>query len=104
MNQFDLYANANPQSKKAYPLFVDIQHNLLEALNSRVVIPLTKASPQQNLPDSLCPILDIEGNHYYLLTHQVTSVSKSYLKKKVGSVLLNRTEIINALDFLVSGI
>jgi len=41
MSQFTLYENENKNSKKAYPYFVDVQNDLLDELNSRVVIPLS---------------------------------------------------------------
>lgn len=44
MSQFALYANQNSDSKAAYPYFVDVQNELLNDLNTRLVIPLTLAS------------------------------------------------------------
>lgn len=41
MSQFSLYDNLNADSKDAYPYFVDVQHGLLDSLNTRLVIPLT---------------------------------------------------------------
>ena len=104
MNQYDLFANSDPDSNKAYPYFVDVQTSLLDMLNSRVVIPLTEAKPDNVLPSNICPMFNIGGKKYYLLTHQITTVSKSFLKEKEGSLLLNQTEILNSLDFLLSGI
>lgn len=104
MKQFDLYANTDTQTKKAYPFFVDVQTGLLDMLNSRVVIPLTEVEPDKDLPNNICPKFEIDGSQYYLLTHQITTVSRSFLKKNSGTVLLNRTEIINSIDFLISGI
>ena len=104
MKQFDLYFNTDPETKKTYPFVVDIQSGLLEMLNSRVVIPLTEAKPNKDLPNYLCPQFEINGSQYYLLTHQITTVSKSFLKKNSGSLALNRTEIVNSVDFLLEGI
>ncbi len=104
MKQYDLYFNTDPDTNKVYPFFVDVQTGLLEMLNSRVAIPLTEAQPNRELPKGLCPQFEIDGKPYYLLTHQITTVSKSFLKKSEGSLLLNRTEIINSIDFLLSGI
>ena len=104
MKQFDLYANTDAQTKKTYPLLVDVQTGLLDMLNSRVVIPLTEVKPDKDLPNNICPKLEINGKQYYLLTHQITTVSRSFLKRNAGTVLLNRTEIINSVDFLISGI
>jgi toxin CcdB len=104
MKQYDLYENTDIDSKSTYPFFVDIQTDLLDGLGSRVVIPLINARPDRNLPNNICPQIELNGEHYYLLTHQITTVASSFLKQKSGSLLLSRTEIINSLDFLVSGI
>jgi len=42
MSQFTLYENTNEESREAYPYFVDIQNGLLDSINTRLVIPLTR--------------------------------------------------------------
>lgn len=105
MRQFDVYANMDKDTNKTYPYFVDIQSELLDTLNSRVVIPLTPASKSANsYPANLCPSIKIENKAYCLLTHQLTSVSINFLKKNQGSIVSDRDEIVRAIDFLVTGI
>lgn len=104
MHQFDVYENTDDDTSEAYPYFVDVQTELLDVLSSRVVIPLTSASPDKNLPNNICPKVEIDGRPFHLLTYQITTVSSSFLTKKEGSLLLNRTDIINSVDFLFSGI
>lgn len=105
MQQFDLYLNTDKDSSKTYPYFVDIQNNLLDSLNSRVVIPLTAVGQtEKSYPDNLCPVVEISQQRFALLTHQLTSVSLGFLQKKAGSLALNRNDIIAAIDFLVTGI
>lgn len=105
MPQFTLYANSNPRSKKTYPYFVDVQNDLLDDLNTRVVIPLVAAN---QLPgsaiDKLCPIVSWDGEQFVLLTHQMTSVPVSALKAPVASLEHIRDTIVAAIDFLVTGI
>ncbi len=104
MKQFDLYKNTDKGSKKTYPYFVDVQTNLLDNLNSRVVIPLVPSSDAKEYPANLCPLVTINNKKYCLFTHHIAAVSSSFLKKKEGSLLLNRDHIITALDFLLTGI
>jgi toxin CcdB len=105
MRQFDVYANTDKDTNKTYPYFIDIQNGLLDTLNSRVVIPLTSAGkPDKTYPTNLCPIIQINNKNYVLLTHQITSVSMTFLKKNECSMMSNRDEIIAAIDFLVTGI
>jgi len=105
MSQFDLYINADKETSKTYPYFIDVQNDLLDALNSRLVIPLTPRSrADKPYPDHLCPILRIAGKDFALLTHQMTSIPVSFLKKKEGSLSGFRVEIVSAIDFLITGI
>ena len=105
MPQFDYYANTDKDTKTTYPFIVDVQDAILDKLNSRVVIPLT---PLSNLvkfyPKNLCPEITIEGKEYALLTHQMASVSTRALSNCEGSLAHIRTEIISAIDFLITGI
>lgn len=104
MKQYDLYENTDPDSQASYPFFVDVQTGLLEDLNSRVVIPIAPALDANSFPKNLCPIVEINNKQFALLTHQITTVSFSFLERKKGSLLLNRDDIISALDFLLTGI
>lgn len=104
MKQFDLYKNADPDSRGTYPYFVDVQTDLLDALNSRVVIPIAVVPEAKSFPENLCPVVEIKNKKYALLTHQITTVAASFLAHKEGSLLLNRSEIISAFDFLLTGI
>lgn len=104
MKQYDLYENTDSDSQVTYPYFVDVQTGLLNDLNSRVVIPIAPALDAKSFPKNLCPIIDINNKQFALLTHQITTVSSSFLESKEGSLLLNRDDIISALDFLLTGI
>ena len=105
MAQFDLYANTDKDTNRTYPYFVDIQNSLLDTLNSRVVIPLTPVGKSdKRYPGNLCPVVKIRNKNYALLTHQLTSVSASFLKRKDSSLASVRDDIVAAIDFLVTGI
>ncbi len=105
MRQFTLYKNENKNSKKAYPYFVDVQNDLLDDLNSRVVIPLSAQETLNNLnAKKLCPTIEIDAGIFVLLTHQMTSVPYSTLKNKVTSLEHYRDDILAAIDLLLTGI
>ena len=105
MGQFALYENQNENSKDIYPYFVDVQNDLLDSLNSRVVIPLT---PYKYLDDSnvsnLCPKIDLNNENFVLQTHQMTSIPCSELSSPITSIEYLRQEIVSAIDFLITGI
>jgi len=105
MAQFDYYANTDKDTNTTYPFIVDVQDVLLDGLNSRVVIPLTQLSNLvKSCPKNLCPEITIEGKEYLLLTHQMASVTTRTLSNCEGSLAHIRTEIISAIDFLITGI
>jgi toxin CcdB len=105
MSQFTAYENLNPASRAAYPYFVDVQNTLLESLATRVVVPLARADRLGQQPiGRLCPTASIRGEPHVLLTHQMTAVPLAALKAPVGSLHELRTEIVAAIDFLVTGI
>ena len=105
MEQFTLYKNENKNSKKVYPYFVYVQSGLLSELNSRIVIPLSTQKTLDNLnAKRLCPIIEIDGDVLVLLTHQMTSVPRSALKKQVASLEHYKYDILGAIDLLLTGI
>ena len=105
MSQFTLYRNDDMGTQKAYPYFVDVQSNLLDELNSRMVIPLSPHTlVNKTNADKLCPLIQFDDGDFVLLTHQMTSVPKSILKTEMLSLERYRYEIINAIDMLITGI
>ena len=105
MEQFTLYRNENKNSKKAYPYFVDVQSDLLEELNSRIVIPLSSQKTLNNInAKKLCPVIEINEGAFVLLTHQMTSVPRSALKNKITTLGQYRYDILGAIDLLLTGI
>ncbi|WP_036256026.1 CcdB family protein, partial [Spongiibacter marinus] len=50
MKQFDLYENPDSDSHATYPFFVDVQTDLLDDLNSRVVISTSPVQDAKKFP------------------------------------------------------
>ena len=102
MAQFVVYQNKNVNTRKMFPLFLDVQSNLLDALQTTVIVPLAKYEPhKQKLLGQLTPVLAVEGIDYLMITPQLAGIPKKELGKEVGSLIGHRTEIINAIDFLL---
>jgi toxin CcdB len=103
--QFAIYQNRNSQSKKEFPLLLDIQTNLLESLQTTVVVPLKKLQTNKDkVLTQLTPTLTIESVDYLMLTPQLAGIQRKDLGNAVANVEYARTEILNALDFLLTGI
>lgn len=105
MAQLRVYQNKNAQSNKQFPLLLDIQTNLLDSLQTTVVIPLKKyVSNKDKVFTQLTPILDIEGTSYLMLTPQLAGIQRKELGKEIAHVEHARAEILNAVDFLITGV
>jgi toxin CcdB len=104
MTQFAVYRNKNPRTKAAFPFLVDVQSDLLEPLNTRVVIPMTKISALARKPVShLTPEVSFNGDRYVLLTPQLAGVGRAELGSHAGSLAEERQTILAAIDFLLTG-
>ena len=105
MAQFKVYENPNKTTKKAYPYLLDIQSSLLDELRTTVVIPLCSSDITGKATiTKLNPILEIEGKIFVVITQQITGIDRKLLGKEVGDLSQYRSEIISALDFIISGI
>jgi toxin CcdB len=105
MPQFSVYKNKNTSTRNTYPYLIDIQSNLLAALKTTVVIPLcTATSVGESAISKLCPLVQINHQNYLVLTQQIAGIDKKLLGQEIGDFSCYRSEIIAALDFLVSGI
>lgn len=105
MAQFVAYKNKNPNTKKLYPYLVDVQTNLLDQLHTCIVIPLTRIDVLENKPlKTLTPVIPIEGSQFLLLTPQLAGIARSDIGAEVADLSGHRSEIMGALDFLISGV
>lgn len=105
MSQFSLYQNNDKSTSTAYPYFVDVQSELLDTLNTRLVIPLTPVELlDKKAPNHLCPVIHIDQGDFVILTQQMASVPTKILREPVNELSTFRNEIIAAIDFLITGI
>lgn len=104
MARFDVYTNPGKQSNTT-PYLVDVQSDLLDGLDSRMVIPLRglKHFPQVKLSLRLTPVLTIEGEDFLLETPKMGAVPLRVLKSPVTSLAQSQKQITAALDFLFQG-
>src|ERR1044072_9470549 len=104
MAQFTVYKNKNPRSKATYPLLVDVQADLLDDLQTRIVIPLTKVPTLTKKPIArLMPSIAVGGEQYLLMTPQLAGIARSELGSAVGNIADQRNAIVAALDLLITG-
>ena len=100
--QFMVYRNNS--NNRAYPYLLDVQSDIIDELNTRLVIPLFLLDEVNGRPASrLTPVLNVDGEDFLVMTHEMASVRQSQLGEEVVSVREHRQAIKNALDFLLDG-
>jgi toxin CcdB len=100
MAQFDVYRNLSKATSEKIPYLLDIQNNLHSRLHTRLVVPLVLgAKPVRHMT----PVFEIEGQNVVMYTMDMTSIMQDVLSVKVTNIEEYRTQIVDALDFLVNG-
>jgi len=104
MARFDVYANAGSHVATT-PYLLDVQSDLLDGLDSRMVIPLrsVKTFPKVKLSTHLTPTFTIEGVDCLLEIPKMGAVPGRILKEPVMSLTHKQDQITAALDFLFQG-
>lgn len=104
MARFDVYSNSGAH-QATVPFLLDVQSDLLDGLDSRVVIPLRRIDKFANvkLPTSLMPVIQIQDEDFILETPKIGSVPIRILKNRVCSLSEKQNLITAALDFLFQG-
>lgn len=105
MGQFCAYKNPNPATRVQYPFLLDIQSDLLSELRTTVVIPITPsilAAPMSLT--RLNPCIVIDGKTFTVMTQEIAGVDRHQLGDQASDLSSYRSEIIAAIDFVLSGI
>ena len=98
MARFDIYPNPNQQG-----YLLDVQADLLDDLNTRVVVSVM---PLKNAPQPakrLNPVWEIMGEPHVMVTQFMAAVPTPMLKNPVANLSGNAEEITNALDMVFLG-
>ncbi len=104
MARFDVYSNPGAHAGTT-PYLLDVQSELLDGLDSRMVIPLRSMDhfAKVKLPTRLTPVLTVHGQDYLLETPKMGAVPGRILKDAVASLTPVQDQIIGAMDFLFQG-
>ena len=103
MAQFDVYENDDPESRVGIPFLLDVQHDLHKNLVTRTVIPLVSVFAADQEFKKLCPRFNVADQDVMMSTPEIAGYPVSDLGIKVMSLVEQRTEILGAIDFLLSG-
>lgn len=82
---------------------LDVQADLLDHLNTRVVVPLLPKTHAPQPAARLNPVFEVGGVPYVMATQFLAAVPKSELGTKVANIEPSFTEITTALDMVFQG-
>jgi toxin CcdB len=102
MPQFDVVANPDAGESAYRPYLVVLQSDLVSGLSSTVVAPLVPRD-QMKGASRMNPIVNVDGQEFWLATHELFAVDRRMLHKTVASLSQERDAIIMALDFVFTG-
>lgn len=98
MARFLIYRNPGAEG-----YLLDVQANILDHLNTRLVVPLLPMSAAPQPAATLNPVFHIAGSAMVMATQFMAAVPTSLLKLPEGSLESCRDEITTAIDFLLQG-
>jgi toxin CcdB len=105
MARFDIYPNPGQTRKSDVPYLLEVQNDLLSALDSRVVVPMRRVDrfDKVTLPNNLAPVFEIDGLSCFMETPKLAAVPNKILKSPIASLSEHHASITTALDFLFQG-
>ncbi|MFT6579619.1 MAG: toxin CcdB [Alphaproteobacteria bacterium] len=98
MAKYDVFPNPDGAG-----YLLDVQADLLEGLNSRIVVPLFPLNSAPQPARTLNPVFDINGVEMVMVTQFLAAAPSYILKSPVATVADRFSDITAALDFLFQG-
>ena len=104
MAQFDVYTNPVTAARRAYPLVIALQSDLI-ALGSEVVVaPMAPRRLLAGASGRLTPIVRVDDLDYIVITQSLTSLPASDLERRIANLQSYRQSLTAAVDLLFFGI
>jgi toxin CcdB len=104
MARFEVRANRNRATRPRVPYLLELQADMLSALDTRLVAPLVPAAKFGLAATRLNPAFRIGNRSLVMDTALMAGVPRKLLGERVVSLADRSIDIIGAVDFLVSGI
>ena len=105
VRRFDVFRNPSLASMKKVPYFLVVQSELLDEMDTCVVLPLArKQAAKGSAAARLNPEFQVDNTCVVQLTQLIAAVPVSLLRKYVVNLEPQREAIVRAIDFLFDGI
>lgn len=102
--QFDVYVNPSESADKGIPYVVVLQSDLIDALATRLVMPLATMAFADKVPEKLCPLVTVNGQKLRGLAHYAAPLPAKSLRQWVGNLSPQSHLLIAAMDVVLSGV
>lgn len=103
MAQFDIYKNPKAGREPHIPFVVDVQHEFLGQTFVRLVVPLYREAAFGPRMSKLHPVIVVGRARCVFSTNEAGALPVSKLRDAVGNALDQRSELLDAMDFLLRG-
>ena len=100
MARFDVYPNPLATERKHTPYLLDVQNDYIDALPTRIVVPLRREAVFGPRARNLNPALLVGADKVVLDTAALGAVPLAVLRKAVANLRETRAVIQEALDTL----
>ena len=104
MARFEVRANLNRATRARVPYLLELQADMLSALDTCLVAPLVPAADFGPAATRLNPGFRIGSGKFVMDTALLAGVPRKLLGKKVASLADRSVDILGAVDLLISGI
>ncbi|MDN5844230.1 MAG: CcdB family protein [Alcaligenaceae bacterium] len=98
MGRYNVYRNL---SGSGY--LINVQADIMQPLNTRVVVPLLPLSEAPKPAKAVNPLFDIDGAQHVMVTQYMAAIPAKELKSPAFSLQHRHDEIVAAIDFLFHG-
>ena len=104
MPQYDVYPNPSASADKGIPYVVVVQSDLLDALPTRLTMPLAELAFAGKVPTTLCPLVVVQGQRVHALAHFAAPLPAKLLRNPVANVAVQASALVAAMDAVLSGV
>lgn len=98
MARFDVYVRPGGAG-----YVLDVQADILNGLNTRIVVPLLPLSEAPIPAKRLNPVFEIEAEPHAMVTQFMAAVPRTLLRSPVANLAEQDSEIMAALDMVLVG-
>ena len=104
MAQYDVFTNPSHSAADGIPYVVVIQSDLLDALATRLTMPLAEPDALVKAPAMLCPVIVVKGKRLHALAHYAAPLPAKLLRRRIDNVAAQGSVLASAMDAVLSGI